>query len=74
MIAGPAILRGGLTQGKVTVRRAFWTATLFAVGILVTIAAVWGVTAALGRMLGDVGRCGNYLVAAIIFVGGICSV
>jgi cytochrome c-type biogenesis protein len=58
-------------QGKVTVRRAFWTATLFAVGILVTIAAVGAITAALGRMLGDVGRYGNYFVAFIFFMVGL---
>ncbi len=58
-------------QGQVTVRRAFWTATLFAVGILVTIAAVGAITAALGRMLGDVGRYGNFFVAVIFFVVGL---
>lgn len=58
-------------QGKVTVRRAFWTSTLFAVGILVTIAAIGFITAAAGRMLGDVGRWGNYFVAAIFFVVGL---
>ena len=58
-------------QGKVTVRRAFWTSTLFAVGILITIAAIGGITAAAGRMLGDVGRYGNYFVAAIFFVVGL---
>jgi cytochrome c-type biogenesis protein len=58
-------------QGQVTARRAFWTATLFAVGILITIAAIGGVTAAAGRMLGDVGRYGNYFVALIFFVVGL---
>ena len=58
-------------QGRVTVRRAFWTATLFAVGILLTIAAIGMITAAAGRMLGDVGRYGNYLVAVIFFVVGL---
>jgi cytochrome c-type biogenesis protein len=58
-------------QGEVTVRRAFWTATLFAVGILITIAAIGAITAAAGRMLGDVGRYGNYFVAAIFFVIGL---
>ena len=58
-------------QGKVTTRRAFWTSTLFAVGILITIAAIGGITAAAGRMLGDVGRYGNYFVAAIFFVVGL---
>jgi cytochrome c-type biogenesis protein len=58
-------------QGKVTVKRAFWTSTLFAVGILITIAAIGAITAAAGRMLGDVGRYGNYFVALIFFVVGL---
>jgi len=58
-------------QGKVTVRRAFWTSVLFAVGILITIAAIGATTAAAGRMLGDVGRYGNYFVAVIFFVVGL---
>lgn len=58
-------------QGQVTARRAFWTATLFAVGILITIAAIGAITAAAGRMMGDVGRYGNYLVALIFFVVGL---
>ena len=58
-------------QGPVTTRRALWTSTLFAVGILITIAAIGVVTAAAGRMMGDVGRYGNYLVALLFFVVGL---
>jgi cytochrome c-type biogenesis protein len=58
-------------QGRVTTRRAFWTASLFAAGILITIAAIGVVTAAAGRMMGDVGRYGNYFVALIFFVVGL---
>lgn len=58
-------------QGRVTTRRAFWTATLFAIGILITIAAIGVLTAAAGRMMGDVGRYGNYFVAIIFFVVGL---
>jgi cytochrome c-type biogenesis protein len=58
-------------QGRVTTRRAFWTSTLFAMGILITIAAIGVITAAAGRMMGDVGRYGNYFVAAIFFVVGL---
>ncbi|MCX7006700.1 MAG: cytochrome C biogenesis protein [Kiritimatiellaeota bacterium] len=58
-------------QGRVSTARAFGLATLFAVGILVTIAAIGAITAAAGRMLGDVGRWGNYIVAAIFFVVGL---
>src|SRR5664280_183144 len=58
-------------QGQVTTRRAFWTSTLFAVGILITIAVIGAVTAAAGRMMGDVGRYGNYFVALIFFAVGL---
>jgi cytochrome c-type biogenesis protein len=58
-------------QGNVTAKRAFWTSTLFAVGILITIAAIGAITAAAGRMMGDVGRYGNYFVAVIFFVVGL---
>jgi len=58
-------------QGPVTARRAFWTSTLFAVGILITIAAIGAVTAAAGRIVGEVGRYGNYIVAIIFFAVGL---
>ena len=58
-------------QGKMSTRRAFFISTLFAVGILITIGAIGAVTATLGRMMGDVGRYGNYFVAAIFFAVGL---
>jgi cytochrome c-type biogenesis protein len=58
-------------QGNVTARRAFWTSTLFAVGILITIAAIGAITAAAGRMMGDVGRWANYFVALNFFGVGL---
>ena len=58
-------------QGPLTLRRAFWTATLFAVGILITIAGIGVLTAAAGRIMGDVGRWGNYFVAGIFFLVGL---
>lgn len=57
-------------QGKVSTARAFWTATLFSTGILVTIAVIGVLTSAAGRMMGDVGPWGNYLVAGLFFVVG----
>jgi cytochrome c-type biogenesis protein len=58
-------------QGRITTRRAFTISLLFAVGILITIGVIGTITAAAGRMLGDVGRWGNYAVAAIFFVVGL---
>ena len=58
-------------QGRITTRRAFTISLLFAVGILITIGVIGAITAAAGRMLGDVGRWGNYAVAVIFFVVGL---
>jgi len=58
-------------QGRISTRRAFFISCLFAVGILITIAAIGVITAAAGRMMGDVGRYGNYFVAFIFFVVGL---
>ncbi|MFB3890937.1 MAG: cytochrome c biogenesis CcdA family protein [Phycisphaerae bacterium] len=58
-------------QGRVSPRRAFGISGLFAVGILITIAAIGAVTAAAGRMMGDVGRYGNYVIAGLFFLVGL---
>jgi cytochrome c-type biogenesis protein len=58
-------------QGRMSTRRTFVISALFAGGILITIAVVGAVTAAAGRMMGDVGRYGNYFVAAIFFLVGL---
>ena len=58
-------------QGKISTKRAFWISTLFAIGILITIGAIGAITAAAGRMMGDIGKYGNYFVAAIFFLVGL---
>lgn len=58
-------------QGRISAKRAFSISLLFGVGSLVTIAAIGAVTAALGRMLGETGRWGNFFVAAIFFLVGL---
>ena len=58
-------------QGKLTTRKAFGLSFLFGLGILVTIALIGVVTAAMGRMMGDVGKYGNYAVAAVFFIVGL---
>jgi cytochrome c-type biogenesis protein len=62
---------GGDEQGRISTKRAFWISFLFAGGILITIALVGVITAAAGRMLGDVGKYGNYIVAAVFFIVGL---
>lgn len=61
-------LQGG---GVVTPRRAACLSTLFALGILLSIALIGAVTAAAGRMMGDIGPWGNYAVAVVFFVFGL---
>ncbi|MBM4024215.1 MAG: cytochrome C biogenesis protein [Planctomycetes bacterium] len=58
-------------QDRMSTRRALAISSLFAGGILITIAAIGVITAAAGRMMGDVGRYGNYFVAAIFFLVGL---
>lgn len=58
-------------QGRMSSGRAFSISLLFACGILMTIAGIGLVTAAAGRMLGDIGPYGNYLVAGVFFLVGL---
>jgi len=58
-------------QGRISTKRAFGISLLFASGILLSIGIIGAVTAAAGRMMGDVGRYGNYLVAVVFFVVGL---
>ena len=58
-------------QGQMTTRRAFGISTLFAVGILITIGVIGAITAVAGRMMGDIGPWGNYIVAAIFLLVGL---
>jgi len=58
-------------QGKMSTKRAFWLATSFSLGILATIAVIGLITGLLGRMLGDIGSYGNYIVALIFFIIGL---
>lgn len=52
-------------------RRAFFLSSFFALGILLSIALLGGATAAAGRILGDIGKIGNTLVAMVFLVFGL---
>ena len=58
-------------QGRMTTKRAFLISTLFAFGILLTIALIGVITAAAGRMMGDLGPWANWFVAAIFILVGL---
>lgn len=59
------------SQGKISVMKTFYTSLIFSVGILLTITAIGMITASLGRIMGDVGKFGNYFVAGIFFLVGL---
>jgi len=59
------------TQSSITTKRAFIISLLFSVGILITMACIGVITAAAGRMMGDIGKYGNYVVAIIFFLVGL---
>ncbi|HEX9050092.1 MAG TPA: cytochrome c biogenesis protein CcdA [Anaeromyxobacter sp.] len=52
-------------------RRALALSSAFAAGILASIALVGVLTAAAGRMLGDVGRAGNWILAGVFVAVGL---
>jgi len=67
----PLVIGFITSQGKISISRTFYISLVFSIGILITIAAIGLITASLGRLMGDVGSVGNYLVAAIFFLVGL---
>lgn len=58
-------------QGVMALGRAFSLSLTFAGGIFLTIALVGIVTASLGRLMGDVGPIGDYVIAGILVIVGL---
>ena len=58
-------------QGKKSFKQAFWISFSFSAGILITIGFVGLITSLMGRMMGDIGRWGNYAVAVVFFLVGL---
>jgi cytochrome c-type biogenesis protein len=56
---------------SLSTRRAAGLSTVFALGILVTVAVIGAVSVLAGRMLGAFGGITNYLVAGLLFVVGL---
>lgn len=64
---------GYINRGEATsTRRAVWTATCFAGGVLITLAIAGGVALAAGRLMGrQTGIWGNIVVAVVLLVFGL---
>jgi cytochrome c-type biogenesis protein len=59
------------SQGSISVKKTFNISLTFAFGILLTIALIGFITWSFGRLMGDIGALGNYLVAIVFFVIGL---
>jgi cytochrome c-type biogenesis protein len=58
-------------QGNISTGRAFVLSLLFGIGILITIGLIGLITGLAGRMMGDIGGYGNYVVAIVFFAIGL---
>lgn len=59
------------SQGNISAKRTFSLSLVFSLGILITIAIIGLITMALGRIIGDIGNFGNYIVAGVFFIVGL---
>ena len=59
------------SQGEISLKKTFIISLVFGIGILITIALIGLITAIAGRLMGDVGVIGNYIVAIVFFVIGL---
>ena len=59
------------SRGKISIKRTFYISLVFAFGILITIALIGIITASMGRLMGDLGAIGNYVVAIVFFIVGL---
>jgi cytochrome c-type biogenesis protein len=59
------------TRDDASTGRAFRLSLVFSLGVLVAVALIGLITAALGRMFGDLGAIGNVAVALVFFVFGL---
>jgi cytochrome c-type biogenesis protein len=59
------------TQGTITIKRTFGLSSGFALGMLVTTGLIGLVTASLGRLIGDIGIYGNYVIALFFVLIGL---
>ena len=71
-LASIPLIVGYIEQDKkMNTKRAFFLSAFFSLGILISIGIIGIVTSLIGRMLGDIGKFGNYSVALIFFIFGL---
>lgn len=70
-LAGIPLIIAFISGGTAGGRRAFALSTMFALGVLVTLAAIGFITAAAGRLAGDIGPVGKIIVTALFVLVGL---
>lgn len=59
------------TSGSVGLKKSFYISTLFSAGILFSIILLGFLTASLGRLIGDLGDAGNYIIIFVFITFGL---
>jgi cytochrome c-type biogenesis protein len=67
----PLIIGFLTAQREKKISRAILLAIVFALGIFLTIAVIGIMTAAMGRIMGDIGIYGKYVIVIIFFIVGL---
>ncbi|TET70640.1 MAG: cytochrome C biogenesis protein [Candidatus Aminicenantes bacterium] len=67
----PLIIGYLSNQRELSTKKAYHLSIVFSIGILISIAVIGGITAAAGRILGDIGKLGNYVVAMVFLIFGL---
>ncbi len=58
-------------NNTITLNKSFKISLIFSLGILITVALIGAVTASLGRLMGDIGAVGNYIVPVVFIIAGL---
>jgi len=58
-------------NNSLTLNKSFKISLVFSLGILVTVALIGVITASLGRLMGDIGAVGNYIVPVVFIIAGL---
>lgn len=69
-LSGIPLICGYLMKRTENIKSAFWLSSIFSFGVLISIAIIGVVTISLGRIFGDVGILGDFLVGALFIVFG----
>ncbi len=67
----PLVIGYITSQGQLGMKRSFSISLVFGLGILTTIGLIGAITAWFGRMMGDLGVWGNFIVAGVFFIVGL---